>query len=358
MANQLYIQEGVVSTGTKKSVFAQFFDMRKWATDLLIEYGLIAGDPCCTGGSSGINGNISNATYSVYKNLIANNTTSSTTTILDYGVNVFTTVTSTDYACKLPQPVTGKVVMVSNMGTSPLYIYPSNIGGKINNLAINAPAIVPADGKFYEFICIENPLPGAWTWSTPATNQIILGEMSVSHTTGTPSSVYGIGVNTPFSGAGCILDSSYNIVEITPGTNGHLFTPATATKTKVYSNIVAGDVAGVIFPIVVERITYFKYSATAAIDLGSSDSMNFRPTAGTRTNENTIYQAPVGTLSSPPNVGDTGTFYSEYHSSPGVGGDQLGIGGTYSGYYWRYAMNIPASAATKVYKFKIILEYY
>ena len=358
MNNQLYIQEGVISTSTKKGVLAQLFDMKKWVTNLLVEYGLIANDPCCLPGVTGINGNISNATYSVYKNLTANNTISSTTAILNYGVNVFTTVTSTNYACKLPQPVTGKVVMISNMGTVPLYVYPSNPGGKINNLPIDAPAVVPADGKFYEFVCIENPLPGAWTWSTPATNQIILSEMSVSHTTGTASSVYGIGVNTAASGAGCVLDSSYNIVEITPGTNGHLFTPTTATKTKVYTNILPGDVASVNSPIVVERITYFKYSTTQAVDLGSSDLMKFRPSAGTRTNENTIYQAPVGTLVSPPNVGDTGTFYSEYYFSPGVGGDQLGTGGTYSGYYWRYAMNIPATAATKVYKFKIILEYF
>ncbi len=31
--------------------------------------------------------------------------------------------------------------------------------------AIDAPVIIPPDGNTYEFICIENPLPGAWTFS-------------------------------------------------------------------------------------------------------------------------------------------------------------------------------------------------
>ena len=63
-------------------------------------------------------------------------------------------------------------------------MYPSNVGGQINNLPIDTPATLPPDGKLYEFICIKNPLPGAWTFSAPATGQYDSGEIEVSITAG------------------------------------------------------------------------------------------------------------------------------------------------------------------------------
>ena len=297
-----------------------------------------------------------NFIYTVYDGLVANNTTSSTTTILNYGVNIITTATSTNLACKLPQPVTGKELKIVNMSSMPIKLFPSNVGGKINNYAINAPAIVPADGRSYAFICIENPLPGEWTWSAPATAQIEFAEMSVSHTNGTASSVYGIGVNTTLVNSGCYLSGAGNIVENTPGRNGHLLFPATAAKTKVYTNIVAGDLVS---DVVVERIVYYKTGLNSASDLSVNDYMKFSDAPGVGT-YNTVDECPVGTLTAAPNqnVGDTGTFYSSASNNANIIGNQLGTGGAFSGYYWRYAMNIPANAATKTYKFKIFLEYY
>ena len=141
-----------------------------------------------TGGTFSVTGfsssNISDSIYTV-NNLKANNTTTATTSVCIYGVNVFTGVTSTDYATKLPQPVTGKSVKIINNGSNFLYIYPSNIGGQINNLPIDTPAIIPADGNLYEFICIVNPMPGAWTYSAPSTGQYDSGEIMISLTAGT-----------------------------------------------------------------------------------------------------------------------------------------------------------------------------
>ncbi len=133
------------------------------------------------------NTNISNALYTVNADLNANNTSTATTSVLIYGVNVFTGVTSTDYATKLPQPVTGKSVKVINNGTTFLFIFPANIGGRINNLPIDTPAVIPPDGNLYEFICIKNPLPGEWTFSTPATGQYDSGDISISISAGTYS---------------------------------------------------------------------------------------------------------------------------------------------------------------------------
>jgi len=128
--------------------------------------------------------NISDTLYTVNAALSASITSSATTSVCIYGVNVFEYVTPDDYATKLPQPTTGKSVKVINNSTSLLYVYPSNVGGRINNYPVDTPAILPPDGKPYEFICIENPLPGEWTFSAPATGQYDSGEISVSLTAG------------------------------------------------------------------------------------------------------------------------------------------------------------------------------
>jgi hypothetical protein len=123
----------------------------------------------------------------VYDGLIANGVNSATTLVLQYGVNVIETSTQTNFACKLPQPVTGKRVIVVNKSTFPVSLFPSNVGGQINNYPIDAPANIPPDGKAYDFICIENPLPGAWVWSPPAIGQYDSGEITAT----TTSSAFG-----------------------------------------------------------------------------------------------------------------------------------------------------------------------
>lgn len=123
----------------------------------------------------------------VFDGLVANNTTSATTLVLQYGVNVIETATPTNFACKLPQPVTGKRTIVVNKSGLPVSLFPSNIGGQINNYPIDAPAIIPPDGRAYDFICIENPLPGAWVWSPPAIGQYDSGDITVT----TTSSAFG-----------------------------------------------------------------------------------------------------------------------------------------------------------------------
>lgn len=122
------------------------------------------------------------STLPVFDGLIANNTTSATTLILDYGVNIIETATPTNFACKLPQPTTGRTLFVINKSNLQISLFPSNDGGQINNYPVNSPAIIPPDGKAYIFICVENPLPGAWVWSPPAINQYDSGEIAVTTT--------------------------------------------------------------------------------------------------------------------------------------------------------------------------------
>lgn len=131
---------------------------------------------------------VDNLVYTVHDNIVMNNTTDSSTTVLDYGVNVIRTSTATNYACKLPQPVTGKKVTVVNKSLLPIKIFPSNIGGQINNYPIDSPATVPNDGRSYEFICTVNPLPGNWSWNPPNASLYDSGEITAvltsDHTTG------------------------------------------------------------------------------------------------------------------------------------------------------------------------------
>jgi hypothetical protein len=158
--------------------------------------------------------------------LSAQGTTVNTTSLLEYGINVFTTVTLTNYATKLPQPTTGKGVIVVNKGSIPLFVYPSNPGGEINNLGVDQPAIVPADGNAYTFYCIENPLPGQWsvTGLLGAVQQINpQQEVSITHTNGVETLVHGwssfasgsfgafytgsgLGLNIPSGGSGPTSD--------------------------------------------------------------------------------------------------------------------------------------------------------
>jgi hypothetical protein len=123
------------------------------------------------------NTNISDALYTVSYGLNASGTSIATGSICGYGVNVFTGVTGSNRATKLPQPVTGKSVKIINLSNNTLYVFPSNTGGTINNLSVDTPVIVPPDKKLYEFICVVNPLPGAWVWSAPSTNQYDSGEI-------------------------------------------------------------------------------------------------------------------------------------------------------------------------------------
>ena len=200
---------------------------------------------------------------SVALNISCSNTSSATTTILNYGVNVIGYSTTTNYACKLPQPVTGRRVTIVNKSIMTIQVYPSNVGGQINNYAIDAPVIIPPDGNTYEFICIENPLPGAWTFSAPAINQYDSQEISINTNIFT-SSINTIAAASPsYVGVrqGFYQSSTwgYDGLNLPPISSGGSSTPYpqtfydprfkptvpwnTITKIKVYTNIIPSQSA-------------------------------------------------------------------------------------------------------------------
>jgi hypothetical protein len=305
----------------------------------------------------------------VFQSLSAQGTTNTTTSIMQYGVNVFTTASQTDFCTKLPQPVTGKRSTIVNMSTQAISVHPSNVGGRINNLPVDTPLTIPNDGKAYEFICTENPLPGGWNIvSPPATTQVAIAEMSVPHVNGTATNYLGTGTAYPSGDpeTTIYIDGNGLVILNSPTAFKTLLFPATGTKTKVYSNIIAGDIPANApvnqGAISVQRIVYYKDAPNSAILYLALNNVNFKTIAYPYdpydpTTPNLVYEANPGVLNSPPEVGDNGTFYSEETRPALITQNQLGTGGPFSGYHWVYAMNIPASAATKTYKFQIFLEY-
>ena len=116
--------------------------------------------------------------------LILDNNNDSTTARAIYGINVVTSATSANLACRLPKAKEGFSLTILNQSDKHIFVYPSADGGSINGL-VDVPAILPPDNNNYLFSCYQNPLPGAWTFNSPSLGQYVLPEIIIPHTGGT-----------------------------------------------------------------------------------------------------------------------------------------------------------------------------
>ena len=278
--------------------------------------------------------NISNTLYTVNTALSASTTSSATTSICSYGVNVFEHVTPTKFATKLPQPTTGKSVRIINNGSTLLSVYPSNVGGKINNYPVNSPAVIPPDGNLYEFICIKNPLPGDWTFSAPATGQYDSGEIEISLTSLSKGGYNPVvlaynpsytGTTNQFSSTNWGYNGKNNpsILSSTYMGNYYLaFRPETPwkgiSKIKVYTNLVNGTrTRSTLFRLAGggESDYYSPFDGTVLnMRLGANKGELLRanvnkPIAGTAVTGSTQYTSA--------NIGDAGTLWAEVSANSG-----------------------------------------
>ena len=269
----------------------------------------------------------SNFVYNVYDNLVMNATTDSTTTVLNYGVNVVTTSTSSDLACKLPQPVTGKKVTIVNKSGMSIKLFPSNTGGQINNYPIDAPAIIPNNGSAYDFVCVENPLPGEWVWSAPANAQYDFGNMSIDLDS---ASGYTFGVAVGFAGTGYTIESgtgvrtydltngvnqAYNYTSLVSGDAFAQFKPSflinSITKIKVYTNVVDQTGTGYNNPLVnINMATAFDYYDQTTGDYITNGGEDGSNQIFYFTLDKVVSGTASGTYFSS-NIGDPGTMYGE-----------------------------------------------
>ena len=294
----------------------------------------------------------------VEDNLILNNTTTATTSQAIYGINVITGATTTDLATKLPVAVTGKQTTFVNKSTMPILVFPSAVGGEINGL-VDGYATIPNDSKPYTFYCIENPLPGAWTWSAPTLGQIQLSTIEVSHTNGAQTQVYGVGnpgaqlvnpagpnwyddIYGTYAGAGVITLSPSSDYWAT----STLAPNRTLVRTKVYSNILDADKTLGFGPTVaINRYVSYMTNPTTLNNYTASST-------GFGNNENVAF----GVLNSPVEIGDAGTQFKINESnlvqaSP-ASTDTIGVA-----HYFTFGITIPSDYVTKVYKFNIFLEH-
>jgi hypothetical protein len=327
----------------------------------------------------------------VFDGLVANNTTSATTLILDYGVNIIDTSSVTDYAAKLPQPVTGKRVIVVNKSSLPISLFPSNVGGQINNYPVDTPAIVPPDGKAYDFVCVENPLPGAWVWSPPATNQYDSGDIAFTTTTDSFTSyicaaslsgtTYAEERTSLFSGTGFAFNglNSPQITQTTPAAMPNsnyqaVFKPATPwnaiTKIKVYSNIVPNLGDTPTFTLTANSL-YNNYVAGTTTWIsdgigGGSSPFLINPVLLTNVR---AYTGPAPSPGITTNIGDPGTVWGELVLTPSmfyygttplsfVGDQFISTDGVEDIWFTRYISGFFKHRVIGNVKFRFFIEYY
>ena len=320
---------------------------------------------------------------SVFDNLSAENTDETTTSVLEYGVNVFTTVTNSDYAAKLPQPKTGKSTKIVNMGAVPIVLFPSNIGGRINNLPIDTPANIPPDGVVYEFTCIENPLPGAWVWSPPAIGQYDSGDITCTTTSITKVTVAANALNvaerTGFvSSSGWGYDGKNGprvLVGADVGGGIVIFKDSvnwnSVKKIKVYTNLSA-DGANVTFGLSSGcQVTKYTPPLDLTADIISTGAPNAGGAYGSITSgfygqlDQTISGTPIGPGVLTTNIGDAGTCWGELNIVGGSNGADSRIGDYFEGlisgldnWYSAYAcFGIQPRQILVGFKFRFFIEY-
>ncbi len=305
-------------------------------------------------------------TDSVYDNLVAQGTDETTTLVLDYGVSIITTSTIDDYAAKLPQPITGRSTRVVNTSGFPVYVYPSNVGGQINDLPVDTPALLPADGKLYNFVCIENPLPGQWSVQLPSNVILELGTLEVNHTNGVDSNYRGTYTAYPYTDPEAYINLQAGTGNIVLNANTEwmsLPVSSVAVRSGYYTNILPTDIAaGFNEKISIQRMTFFATAYNASISWGGGDWTELFPSIPS----STIGVVATGGIAPtvPVEIGQTGTYAGETPVYTPQTANQFAVtnlglsnGTQFSDYYFTYAINIPASAATKLYKVKIFVEY-
>jgi hypothetical protein len=246
---------------------------------------------------------------------------------LGYGVNVLGANWSGLKTIRLPfPPIKGNRVQVVNNTGFVIVIRPSVAGGSINGV-VDGSASVPSDGKIYEFVCWENPLPGAWSWTPPATGQYDSGEIVVNSSNANVISASKTGFwisgnNTFYGTTSWGFDGINKAQFVTPslgaGSAMAPFKPAPnwnkVLKLKVYTNLSAVG-ADVVFGLMQgSGISYYNILTKAFVSNGSGSSGNFGATGNC---DQAVAGATLGVGVLTTNIGDPGTCYGEYAFAAG-----------------------------------------
>ena len=119
-----------------------------------------------------------------------------TTTYMQYAINVVSEASASNYASRLPNPPTeGKSCTIINTSGYPIVIFPSMVGGSINDV-VDGSATIPSDNTPYVFTCYENPAPGSWSVILAQTDLLFNTRVGLNcltvNTTGTENVAIGV----------------------------------------------------------------------------------------------------------------------------------------------------------------------
>jgi len=227
-----------------------------------------------------------------------NPNTTTTTAYANYGINVITTATSTNYCLRLPQtPVEGKSVTIVNNSGINVVLFPSITGGSVNGI-IDGVEIIPSDGKSYTFDCYENPLPGGWSLSTsPSTGNTSISTGVINWNYGSADSASIAYVNDSIKGVGGsnLTWNTYDGLNITPQYTGGVssWSWAGVTYYNSYSRILPDTIPGV-------GVWQSIDSIQITTNLSASLVNNFYPTFGIGMSRE-IYDSSTTNLTWTPN---------------------------------------------------------
>jgi len=112
--------------------------------------------------------------------IAANGTTLSGATLLSAGVNLVTSADSSNIAVKLPDSQLGLIVNVVNTSSRDIEVFPFAATHSLVGLSAGAAFTVPADNQLYQFVCVQNPVVGVWSVTTPIGNNIVKKSVSVN----------------------------------------------------------------------------------------------------------------------------------------------------------------------------------
>ena len=137
-----------------------------------------------------IYGNSGALTIPIYQIFPSGSAVTSVNTYLQYGINVISSASTSDFCVRLPQtPIEGKEVFLINKSGFNIYVFPSMSGGSIDGV-VNGKITIPSDNQSYSFICYENPAPGSWSVNFVASppGQYDSGVINIDTTQGNGSS--------------------------------------------------------------------------------------------------------------------------------------------------------------------------
>lgn len=185
--------------------------------------------------------------------IAANGTTLSGATLLSAGVNLVTSADSSNIAVKLPDSQLGLIVNVVNTSSRDIEVFPFAATHSLVGLSAGASFTVPPDNQLYQFVCVQNPVVGVWSVTTPIGNNIVKksvsvnlvadGTYSIGDTSYSSSQIYGASITSyPLqSGTIHIMDAPAAGVDFFDTPEFNTYNKVKATTLTLKTNIAAGN---------------------------------------------------------------------------------------------------------------------